>query len=260
MFADLYNSSWMYNSRSKVTTVLNGSNISALSEYTKRVFLILGIEIAITLLIIIILSVLETVQNTQNPWTDLPWILICFAFVLGMLIIFDKAITNNYPLSVGLLIIHSILIGFAIGISIWKVCVYLKIAAIAITLISFICSIFIGGAVKTRLADHFLFILINIVIVSIAFVAAGTVFYVLERQAALVALEVGADIILFLITICATQFTVGKYPLRVFPPYWTLAALIMYALFYANLSNNLYLAETIQKVTQNKTYLKFHCL
>ncbi|CAH8288797.1 unnamed protein product [Schistosoma rodhaini] len=82
MFADLYNSSWMYNSRSKVTTILNGSNISALSEYTKRVFLILGIEIAITLLIIIILSVLETVQNTQDPWTVLPWILMNVDYIL----------------------------------------------------------------------------------------------------------------------------------------------------------------------------------
>ncbi|CAH8682739.1 unnamed protein product [Schistosoma rodhaini] len=76
MFADLYDSSWMYNTGSKVTIILNGSNISALSEYTKMVFLILGIEIAITLLIIIILSVLETVHKTPNPWTVLPWILI----------------------------------------------------------------------------------------------------------------------------------------------------------------------------------------
>ncbi|CAH8682740.1 unnamed protein product [Schistosoma rodhaini] len=87
MFADLYDSSWMYNTGSKVTIILNGSNISALSEYTKMVFLILGIEIAITLLIIIILSVLETVHKTPNPWTVLPWILMYVFSYCNLIII-----------------------------------------------------------------------------------------------------------------------------------------------------------------------------
>uniref|UniRef100_A0A5K4F9D8 Uncharacterized protein n=1 Tax=Schistosoma mansoni TaxID=6183 RepID=A0A5K4F9D8_SCHMA len=92
----------------------------------------------------------------------------------------------------------SILIGIPIGISILDLYVYLKVAAIAITLIYFTCSIFIGGAIQTQLADHFVLILIYFVIISIAFVAAATVFYVLEHRAALITLEVAAELILFL--------------------------------------------------------------
>uniref|UniRef100_A0A5K4F8F3 Ovule protein n=1 Tax=Schistosoma mansoni TaxID=6183 RepID=A0A5K4F8F3_SCHMA len=77
----------MYNSGSKVTSTCNHSNISALSEYTKMVFLILGIEIAITLLIIIILSPLETVHKTPNPWTVLPWILMYVFSYCNLIII-----------------------------------------------------------------------------------------------------------------------------------------------------------------------------
>ena len=98
--------------------------------------------------------------------------------------LFCKRSTKRWPLIKILfkfVIFQSILIGIAIGISIRKVCVYLKVVAFAITLISFTCSIFIGGAIQTRLADQFLLILIYFVVIYTVFVAAATAFYVLNR-------------------------------------------------------------------------------
>ncbi|CAI2731819.1 unnamed protein product [Schistosoma spindalis] len=258
MFPDVYNSSSKNKSRNKNTKFMNGINSSLIPDYTKQVFIFLSIEIAITILIIMIFSIPFINGYLWNSWTVILWVLIWSAFALAMLMIFYHKIRDEHPLNIYLLIIYSIWIGTAIGISVLKLCVYLKVIAIAITLISFICSIFIGAAIRTRLADQFLSILIFIVILSIVFVAAAIVFYVLERWVALVSLFVGADIVLLLITICFSQFTVGKSQVRIFFPYWTVAALVLYTLFYIDLSNNLYLVgivDIIMKVNETNSTL-----
>ncbi|CAI2731818.1 unnamed protein product [Schistosoma spindalis] len=237
---------------------MNDINSSMIPDYTKQVYLFLSIEIAITILIIMIFSMPSISVYLSNPWTVILWVLIWSAFALEMLMIFYHKIRDEHPLNICLLIIYSIWIGTAIGISVLKLCVYWKVIAIAITLISFICSIFIGAAIQTRLADHFVSILIFIVILSIVFVAAAIVFYVLDRWVALVSLFVGADIVLLLITICFSQFTVGKSQVRIFFPYWTVAALVLYTLFYIDLSNNLYLVgivDIIMKVNETNSTL-----
>ncbi|CAH8584705.1 unnamed protein product [Schistosoma intercalatum] len=254
MLPDVYDSSWKYKSRSITTNIYNISNSSIIPYYTKEVFILLSIEIAITLLIIMILSILFIAGYLWNSWTVFLWVLAWSAFALAMLIIFYQKIRDEHPLNIFLLVIYSIWIGTAIGISVLKLCMYLKVTAIAITLISFICSILIGAAIRTRLADQFLSILIYIMILSTAFVAAAIVFYVLKLWVALVALDIGADILLFLITICFSQFTVGKSEVRVFFPYWTLAVLVLYTLFYIDLSNNLYLVGIVDFIiTINET-------
>ncbi|CAH8597915.1 unnamed protein product [Schistosoma guineensis] len=189
MLPDVSNSSWKYKSRSITTNIYNISNSSIIPYYTKEVFIFLSIEIAITLLIIMILSILFIAGYLWNSWTVFLWVLAWSAFALAMLIIFYQKIRDENPLNIFLLVIYSIWIGTAIGISVLKLCMYLKVIAIAITLISFICSIFIGAAIRTRLADQFLSILIYIMILSAAFVAAAIVFYVLKLWVALIALD-----------------------------------------------------------------------
>ncbi|CAH8602648.1 unnamed protein product [Schistosoma margrebowiei] len=253
MFPDVYNSSWKYKSRSKITTIYNRSNSPIIPSYTKQVFLFLSIEIGITVLVIMILSIPFIAGYLSNSWTVFPWVLIWSAFALTMLIIFYQEIRDEHPLNISLLVIYSILIGTAIGISVSYLCFHVKVTAIAITLIYFICSILIGAAIRTRIADRFLLILTCIVILSTAFMAAAIVFYVSGLWVAVIALHVGAEILLFLITICFSQFTVGKSQVRISFPHWTLAALVLYSLFCIDLSNSLYLIDIFNCHIVNKT-------
>ncbi|CAH8619991.1 unnamed protein product [Schistosoma haematobium] len=147
-----------------------------------------------------ILSILFIAGYLWNSWTVFLWVLAWSAFALAMLIIFYRKIRDEHPLNIYLLVIYSIWIGTAIGISVLKLCMYLKL------------------------------------------------------WVALIALDVGADILLFLITICFSQFTVGKSEVRVFFPHWTLAVLVLYTLFYIDLSNNLYLVGMVDFInTINET-------
>ncbi|CAH8621273.1 unnamed protein product [Schistosoma haematobium] len=191
------------------------SKVPNISTYATKVFIILNIQLLITLFIRILFL--------------LPFI----AVVTALLIAFVKEISDSFPLNVITLLIYTITLATAIEILEILVDMNAKLGAFGISLTLFTSALLIGAAIKTRLADYLTAIVILLIITAILIAVASIVITIFKHPSAAIIFYILTDILLFAITIFVSQITVGKLQLRIFCTEYTLAALLLYNMFSA---------------------------
>ncbi|CAI2731906.1 unnamed protein product [Schistosoma spindalis] len=154
------------------------------------------------------------------------------ASVMALLIAFAKKINEKYPLNVSLAIIYSICVATAIGFWNLDVPITIHFGAFAIDLAIFTFALLIGASIETNLMDSFKVLLFILLVISAIIITVMVVIYYLHSDDAVVlGLFICAEILLFIMTIFFSHFTVGKSRYRLFYPNYTLAALLLYIMF-----------------------------
>ncbi|CAI2731904.1 unnamed protein product [Schistosoma spindalis] len=158
--------------------------------------------------------VIRLLQSTMVQ-SIITGVLVIIAVATALLIAFVKRINETFPLNVITLFIYTMTLATAIEILDILVGMFTKLGAFGISLILFTSALFIGAAIKTRLADYLTAILIMFIIAAILIAGASILISIFKHS----------------ITIFTSQLTVGKLRLRIFCTEYTLAALLLYNMF-----------------------------
>ncbi|CAH8289421.1 unnamed protein product [Schistosoma rodhaini] len=167
-------------------------------------------------------------------------ILFCsfIALVIALLIVLVKKISEKYPLNVVFVIIYSIFMAIAMAVWNLQLDVLFKLAIFGISLVLFTSALLIGAAIKANLIDHLMVILISFLVLSIVIVAIAIALIVWSCKYATIGVYVGVQILFFIITIFISHFTVGKSRYLFLYPNYSLAAILLYTIFFSTLSVN----------------------
>ncbi|CAH8492946.1 unnamed protein product [Schistosoma rodhaini] len=214
--------------------------LRVVSKYTKRVFTLVAIQISIAFVVIMLFSMpwIECLRNTQHIPYIFAGIFFSIAFVILLLVVLVKNISEKYPPNVMFVIIYSI--SMAIAIAVWnlQLSILCKLAVFGISLVLFTSSLLIGAAIKTKLVDQSIRILISFFVISIVILVVGFLLSLWQYKNSTIGAYIGAQILLFIITIFISHFTVGKSRYLIFYPNYSLAAIILYTVFLSSLSIN----------------------
>ncbi|CAH8613462.1 unnamed protein product [Schistosoma haematobium] len=195
----------MDTSTNELINILKYDHLLIISTYTRTVLILVALLIGVMLLIIIISCQLV------------------IASVIALLIAFIKKIYEKYPLNVGLAIIYSICVATAIGLWNLDVAITIQLVAFVINLTIFTYALLIGALIETSLMDSFKVLLIILSVISAIIISAMVKVVIILFKC--------AEILLFIMTIFYSYFTVGKSQYRLFYPNYTLAALLLYIMF-----------------------------
>uniref|UniRef100_A0A5K4F7V8 BI1-like protein n=1 Tax=Schistosoma mansoni TaxID=6183 RepID=A0A5K4F7V8_SCHMA len=207
-----------------VNVMKHVDRLRVVSTYTKTVLILVTIQISITFVIIMLSSIpgINFLGNQELIPFIIAVVFVLIAFAIALLIILVKKISEKYPLNVMFVIIYSI--SMAIAMAVWRIelCILYKLAIFGISLVLFISALLIGAAIKANLIDHLLIIIITLLAISIVILVVGFVLSVLHYK----------------ITILISHFTVGKSRYLILYPNYSLAAIILYTIFFSTLSIN----------------------
>ncbi|CAH8644038.1 unnamed protein product [Schistosoma rodhaini] len=167
-------------------------------------------------------------------------ILFCslIALVIALLIVLVKKISEKYPLNVVFVIIYSISMAMAMAIWNLQLDVLYKLAIFGISLVLFTSALLIGAAIKGNLVDHSMIIIISLLSTSIVILVVGAVLSVFHNKKSTLGVYIGVQILFFIITIFISHFTVGKSRYIFLYPNYSLAAILLYTIFFSTLSVN----------------------
>ncbi|CAH8538100.1 unnamed protein product [Schistosoma turkestanicum] len=244
----------MESSKCKVNKLKEADRLMIVSEYTKTVLMLAIIQIFITFCVVIIASkiILRIQFKTKLDFTVqliVAGLYVLVAFLMVLLIGVAKNISESYPLNVVFVIFYSIFMSTALGFSITKPCIPLTFGVFVISLIIFISALLIGAAIKAQLVDYSAAILISFSFLSLVILTVFTVFNVWKHKDVGIGVDIGAEILLFFITIFVSHLTVGKSRYFIFHPNFALASIFLYTTFFATLSVNI----DVSKHFLNKT-------
>uniref|UniRef100_A0A5K4F7B2 Protein lifeguard 4 n=1 Tax=Schistosoma mansoni TaxID=6183 RepID=A0A5K4F7B2_SCHMA len=224
----------------RVNVMKHVDRLRVVSTYTETVLILVVIQILITLFIIMLSSIIGNHfrDNSQPIPSIVAGLFILIAFAIALLIILVKKISEKYPLNVVFVIIYSI--SMAIATAIWNIelCILYKLAIFGISLVLFTSALLIGAAIKANLLNHLLIIIITLLAISIVILIVGFVLSVWLFKYATIGVYVGVQILFFIITIFISHFTVGKSRYLILYPNYSLAAIILYTIFFSTLSVN----------------------
>ncbi|CAI2731909.1 unnamed protein product [Schistosoma spindalis] len=221
------------------------------STYTKTVLILVAVQISLTFVIIMLTSLLR--ENVQNNWQLISPIIaglfLLIAIVIAILVAFAKKINENYPLNVALAVVFSFCMATAFGVLDTQLDAFHRLAIFGISLVLFTCALLIGAAIKTDLADRLTSILIPILVISVLILTVAVVLNLWnEYKKPTIGVFIGAQISLFIITVFISYVTVGKSRYYLFYPNYSLAAILLYIMFFSNL-----LVNTDIKMVYNRT-------
>uniref|UniRef100_A0A5K4FBH6 BI1-like protein n=1 Tax=Schistosoma mansoni TaxID=6183 RepID=A0A5K4FBH6_SCHMA len=223
-----------------VNVMKHVDRLRVVSTYTKTVLILVTIQISITFVIIMLSSIpgINFLGNQELIPFIIAVVFVLIAFAIALLIILVKKISEKYPLNVMFVIIYSI--SMAIAMAVWRIelCILYKLAIFGISLVLFISALLIGAAIKANLIDHLLIIIITLLAISIVILVVGFVLSVLHYKYATTGVYIGVQILFFIITILISHFTVGKSRYLILYPNYSLAAIILYTIFFSTLSIN----------------------
>ncbi|CAH8604052.1 unnamed protein product [Schistosoma margrebowiei] len=242
MPAMVENLGWKDIEGSNVMNIPQHDPIMVVSVYTKTVLILVAIQISLSFVIIMLSSLIKLI--VKNGVTLIPYIivgiLLLIAFVIALLIAFVKKINEKYPLDVALVIIYSICMATALGVWNTQLDAIAKLVIFGISLVLFTCELLIGAAIKTDLTDHLMSILISFSVISIVIVIVAVVLFALKQMKYYtIGVLIGAQISLFVVTIFISYLTVGKSRYLLLYPNYSLASILLYAVFFSNLSINM---------------------
>ncbi|CAH8604112.1 unnamed protein product [Schistosoma margrebowiei] len=216
--------------------------IMVVSVYTKTVLILVAIQISVSFVIIMLSSLLSKMilQNGGGWITSISaGILILIAFVIALVMAFVKKINEKYPLNVALVIIYSICMVTALGVWNTQLNPLVKLAVFGISLVLFTFGILIGAAIKTDLTDHLMSILISFSFISVVIVLVAVVLsFWKQYKYYTIGVFIGAQILLFILTIFLSYLTVGKSRYLLLYPNYALASILLYTVFFSTLSIN----------------------
>ncbi|CAH8599090.1 unnamed protein product [Schistosoma guineensis] len=209
------------------------SKVPNISTYARKVFIILNIQLLITLFIRILFLLPYVKRSVESLMVQsiVTSVLVFIAVVTALFIAFVKEISDTFPLNVITLFIYTITLATAIEILDILVGMGAKLDAFGISLTLFTSALLIGAAIKTRLADYLTAIVILLIITAILIAVASILITIYKHPSAAIIFYILTDILLFVITIFVSQITVGKLRLRIFCTEYTLAALLLYNMF-----------------------------
>ncbi|KAH9581784.1 hypothetical protein MS3_00011074 [Schistosoma haematobium] len=204
----------MDTSTNEMINILKYDHLLIISTYTRTVLILVAVLIGVMLLVIVI-----------------SWQLV-IASAIALLIAFVKKIYEKYPLNVGLAIIYSICVATAIGLWNLDVAITIQLVACVLDLTIFTSALLIGALIETSLMDSFKVLLIILSVISAIIISAMVIVYLFQQNVKVVIfLFICTEILLFIMTIFYSHFTVGKSRYRLFYPNYTLAALLLYIMF-----------------------------
>ncbi|CAI2731911.1 unnamed protein product [Schistosoma spindalis] len=211
------------------------------STYTKTVLILVAIQISLSFVIIMLLSLLN--KNVQNNWQLISSIIaglfLLVAFVILLLVTFVKKINESYPLNVALAVVFSVCMATALGVLDTHLDAFHRLTIFGISLVLFTCALLIGAAIKTELADRLISILMPILVISLLILTVAVVLnFWNEYKDPTIGVFIGAQISLFIITVFISYVTVGKSRYYLFYPNYSLAAILLYIMFFSNLLVN----------------------
>ncbi|CAH8538017.1 unnamed protein product [Schistosoma turkestanicum] len=239
---------WMDSSKWKVNKLTKADCLLIVSDYTKTVLLLAAIQISISFCVVIISSVI--IRKTIDPISPKKQLIVTvisvlIALLIALVIAVLKMIRESYPLNFVFAIFYSIFLSTALEVLNTEFSILLTLAAFAISLITFTCALLIGAAITTSLADHARAMLILFGVISFVFLGVWIARNVLQLKAAVMYVDIVAEILLFFITIFVSHLTVGKSRYLFFYPNYALASIFLYTVFFANLSINIDIFDSI---------------
>ncbi|CAH8604003.1 unnamed protein product [Schistosoma margrebowiei] len=144
----------------------------------------------------------------------------------------------------------------ALGVLTTQLNPQVKLAIFGISLMIFACGLLFGAAIKTDLFDHPMSILIFLLVISIVIVIVAVVLSVFNQcKHAAIGVYIGAQISLFIITVFISYVTVGKSRYLLFYPNYSLAAILLYIMFFSTLliNTNIKIISTRLKVVYSSS-------
>uniref|UniRef100_A0A5K4F5K3 Protein lifeguard 4 n=1 Tax=Schistosoma mansoni TaxID=6183 RepID=A0A5K4F5K3_SCHMA len=225
----------------RVNVMKHVDRLRVVSTYTETVLILVVIQILITLFIIMLSSIIGNHfrDNSQPIPSIVAGLFILIAFVIAVLVVLVKKISEKYPLNVMFVIIYSIFMAIAMAVWSIELCILYKLAIFGISLVLFTFALLIGAAIKADSVDHLINILISLLVLSVVIAVVGFVLSVLKkRKFPTIGVYVGVQILFFIITIFISHFTVGKSRYLILYPDYSLAAIILYTVFSSSLSVN----------------------
>ncbi|CAH8603552.1 unnamed protein product [Schistosoma curassoni] len=202
----------MDTSTNELINILKYDHLLIISTYTRTVLILVTVLIGVMLLVI----------SCQ----------LVIASVMALMIAFVKKIYEKYPLNVGLAIIYSICVASATGLWNLDVAITIQLVPFVINLTIFTSALLIGASIETSLMDSFKVLLIILSVISAIIISAMVIVYLFQQNVKVVIILFKcAEILLFIMTIFYSYFTVGKSRYRLFYPNYTLAALLLYIMF-----------------------------
>ncbi|CAI2731908.1 unnamed protein product [Schistosoma spindalis] len=166
-------------------------------------------------------------------------LLLLIALVVVLLIAVVKKIDENYFLNIALVVAYSVCMATTLGVLTTQLNTQVKLLVFGISLLLFTCASLFGAAIKADLFDHLIIILILLLIISIVIVIVAVVLSVLNQSKyGAIGVYIGAQISLFIITVFISYVTVGKSRYLLFYPNYSLAAILLYTMFFSILLIN----------------------
>ncbi|CAH8603971.1 unnamed protein product [Schistosoma margrebowiei] len=234
------------------------NRLLVVSTYTKLVLILVAIQTSVTLFVLMILSILrmEFPYGEQMIPSVFSGLFLLIALAVFLLIAIVKKIDENYLLNLALVIVFSVCMATALGVLTTQLNPQVKLAIFGISLMIFACGLLFGAAIKTDLFDHPMSILIFLLVISIVIVIVAVVLSVFNQcKHAAIGVYIGAQISLFIITVFISYVTVGKSRYLLFYPNYSLAAILLYIMFFSTLliNTNIKIISTRLKVVYSSS-------
>ncbi|CAH8587454.1 unnamed protein product [Schistosoma intercalatum] len=227
------------------------NRLLVVSTYNKLVLILVAIQISVTLFVLMILSILRIKfpYGERLKSSIISGLFFLIALVVFFLIAFVKKIDDNYLLNLSLVIVYSICMATALGVLTTQLNPQVKLAVFGISLVLFACALLFGAAIKTDLFDHPMSILIFLLVISVVIVIVAVVLSVFNQcKYYTIGIYIGAQIILFIITVFISYVTVGKSRNLLFYPNYSLAAILLYVMFFSTLLINANIKMTLTRL------------
>ncbi|CAH8619443.1 unnamed protein product [Schistosoma rodhaini] len=221
-----------------VNVMKHVDRLRVVSTYTKTVDCTLSLKVIHNYRCLYLFNGINFLGNQELIPFIIAVVFVLIAFVIAVLVVLVKKISEKYPLNVMFVIIYSI--SMAIAMAVWSIelCILYKLAIFGISLVLFTFALLIGAAIKANLIDHLLIIIITLLAISIVILVVGFVLSVLHYKYATTGVYIGVQILFFIITIFISHFTVGKSRYLILYPNYSLAAILLYTIFFSTLSIN----------------------